>query len=238
MVYKPLNFEDYFIICSQNYNHCETNLDLAQYKEIEYKHKNHIHKVNFQVRYDKSRECIQVIFQQTADKSDWKANLEFPKKMYDKLTFNNELIQLKVHKGWGDMWLACQDQIRLALKTYLINYPNSYIEVFGWSLGSALAQLAAEDIYFKFGKQVYLYTYGSVKPFYGKKTWNYVKGACVKVYNFYDHCDVVGYMVPFIGYRAINHVKVKSERLALHKLFNPWKYHTLYDDKNLYKDIN
>ena len=68
--YKPLPFEDYFTICSQNYNHIKTNLNLAYYTKITYQHKRHIHYVNFQVRYDFARRCIQIIFQQTADCTD------------------------------------------------------------------------------------------------------------------------------------------------------------------------
>lgn len=237
MKYTRLSFQEYFIICSQNYNKHTTVEEIAEYEEIIYQHKNHTHKANFQVRYDKNRDCIQVIFQQTADKSDWKANFEFPKKIYDKVTFDNKIIQLKVHGGWGDMWLACQDIIRKKIKSLLDIYPESHIEVFGWSLGSGIAQLAAEDIYFKFNKKVHLFTFGSVKPFFGKKTLNYVRQSCIEAYNFYDHCDIVGYMVPFIGWNAINHVKLKGEIFCISKLFNPWKFHTQYDNCELYKNI-
>ena len=97
------------------------------------------------------------------------------------------------------MWLACQQFVRAEVKEQLDAHPGCYKEVFGWSLGSALAQLAAEDIYFKFGIKPYLYTYGSVKPFYGKDTYKFVKSCCEEVYNFYDWCDCVGYMVPLPG---------------------------------------
>lgn len=64
---------------------------------------------------------------------------------------------------------------------------------------------------------------------------------CTKeVYNFYDHNDIVGYMVPLYGYFALNHVKVQQDKFCLFKLFNPNKYHTEYDKSILYseKDID
>lgn len=233
-MYKRLNFEDYFTICSNNWNDLETNLEMAQYDSVEYTRKKKKFSVEYQVRLDFERNTIQCIFQQTASKSDWLTNFTFPHKIYDKFTFEGKTIQLKVHRGWGDMWLACQDIVRKKVQVLLSIYPDASIEVFGWSLGSALAQLCAEDIYFKFGLKPYLYTYGSVKPFYGKQTLKYVQQCCEEAYNFYDVNDIVGRMVPFIGWKAINHCKVKLTSRCFFKLFNPQKYHTKYDTKGLY----
>ena len=230
MEYKRLNFEDYFTICSENWNNLETDLRLANYTSVPYEYKGKTFYANYQVRLDGPRHCIQIIFQQTYEKSDWLVNFDFPKKIYDEFTFDGQVIQLKAHGGWVTMWLVLQDLVRDKVKAFLEKHPDYFIEIFGWSLGSGIAQLCAEDIYFKFGKKPYLYTYGSVKPFYGKKTWNYVSTCCEACYNFYDHCDIVGYMVPFLGWRAINHVKVKYEKhFCITKLFNPLKYHTKYD---------
>lgn len=238
MEYKRLNYEDYFTICSDNYNNLETDLKLAKYKSVPYEYKGKEFYANYQVRLDSKRHCIQAIFQQTYEKSDWIVNFDFPKKIYDEFTFDGKVIQLKAHGGWVTMWLVIQDMVRDEIKAYLEKHPDYYIEVFGWSLGSAIAQLAAEDIYFKFGIKPYLYTYGSVKPFFGKTSWKYVSTCCEKCYNFYDHCDIVGYMVPFLGWRAINHLKVKLEpHFCITKLFNPMKYHTQYDTKGLYDGI-
>jgi hypothetical protein len=45
-------------------------------------------------------------------------------------------------------------------------------------------------------------------------------------------------MVPFFGWRAINHCKVKLERFSIFKLFNPMKYHTKYDVPDQYQNYN
>ena len=34
MEYKRLNFEDYFTICSDNWNQKETDLEMAKYKDV------------------------------------------------------------------------------------------------------------------------------------------------------------------------------------------------------------
>jgi hypothetical protein len=238
MEYKRLRFEDYFTICSENYNGLKHNLATAKYDKIDYQYRNKIYTVDYQVRFDAARNCIQIIMQQTNSKSDWLVNLTFPAKIYDKFTFENKLIQLRVHRGWGNMWLVCQQTIRAKVAALLAEHPDSFVEVIGWSLGSGLAQLAAEDVYFKFGIKPYLYTYGSVKPFYGKDTYNFVKSCCAEAYNFYDHCDIVGYMVPFFGWRAINHCKVKLEEFNILKLFKPEIYHTKYDVPGQYEEYN
>lgn len=238
MEYKRLNFEDYFTICSQNWNKVSTDLQLAKYERIEYTYKNKTYRVEYQVRFDDARNCLQVILQETTDEADWRANFDFPAKIYDKFTFDGKLIQLQVHRGWGNMWLCCQKAIRTQIKELLDKHPDCFVEVFGWSLGSGLAQLAAEDIYFKFNIKPYLYTYGSVKPFYGKDTYNFVKGCCAEAYNFYDHCDIVGYMVPFLGWKAINHCKVKLEKFSIKKLFDPMTYHTHYHIPEQYAPYN
>ena len=238
MEYKRLNFEDYFTICSRNWNNIETNLELASYEKVKYVYKKREFFAEYQVRFDAARNCIQVILQETNEKSDWIVNFNFPKNIYDKFTYDGEVIQLKAHGGWSRMWFAIQDAVREKIKVLLTQYPNCFIEVFGWSLGSGIASLAAEDIYFKFGVKPYLYTFGSVRPFFGKKTLKYVRSCCEKAYNFYDHCDIVGYMVPFFGWGAINHKKVKLEKhFCITKLFKPMRYHTQYHTPELYKDI-
>ncbi len=233
-------FEDYFTICSQNRNKRACSEPMAEYKAVKYTYKKNEYEANYQVRFDEKRNCIQVIFQQTAGKSDWRANFDFPSKIYDQFTFDGKIIQIRAHGGWSAMWLAMQDVVRAEILVLRTEHPTAYIEVFGWSLGSGVAQLAAEDIYFKFGVKPYLYTYGSVKPFFGRSTYKYVKNCCEQVYNFKFKEDIVGYMVPFLGWRAINSIKLKAEpHFCIKNLFNPQKYHTIYDlvEKDFYKDI-
>ena len=99
MEYKRLNFEDYFTICSENWNEFETDLRIAEYTSVPYEYKGKTFYANYQVRLDSARHCIQILFQQTYEKSDWLVNFDFPKKIYDEFTFEGEVIQLKAHGG-------------------------------------------------------------------------------------------------------------------------------------------
>lgn len=101
-MYKPLKFSDYFIICSENYNQREIDPDeiqLAKYKKVPYYIHHHRFVAEYQVRYDGKRECIQVFFQQTKEKSDWLVNFSFPHRIYDSFFYKGKKIQLKAHGG-------------------------------------------------------------------------------------------------------------------------------------------
>lgn len=235
--YKSLNFEDYFKICSSDYRHYDMPYKPAEYTSVDYYVGKHKFTADYQVRLDFNRKCIQVIMQQTSSKSDWRVNFRFPKKIYDRFVDpeTGKMIQLKAHGGWVIMYNAIKHDIRNTVRKYLEERPTWNIEIFGWSLGSALAQMAAEDIYFNFNEKPYLYTFGSVKPFYGRKTASYLNKCCETCYNFYDCNDIVGYMVP--GYFAINHIKVELDKFSLFKLFKPKTYHTCYYENYIYYKI-
>jgi hypothetical protein len=70
VAYKRLNFEDYFTICSENYNGIKTDLEIVKYKFITYTHGKHEHVAGYCVRFDEKRNCLQVIMQQTVEKTD------------------------------------------------------------------------------------------------------------------------------------------------------------------------
>ena len=64
MEYKKLSFEDYFTICSQNWNSLKTDLKLAKYTSIPYTYRGKEYAAEYQVRFDDERNCIQIIFEQ------------------------------------------------------------------------------------------------------------------------------------------------------------------------------
>lgn len=239
-MYTRLPFNEYFTICSEAWNNEDTtNIFMAKYNHVDYYVRKKKHTADYQVRYDESRNCIQILFQQTSGKSDWLANFTFPEKIYDRFKDSaGNIIQLKAHDGWTDMYEAVKREIRKEFFVLIQKYPQAYVEIFGWSLGSGLAQLAAEDIHFKFKVKPYLYTFGSVRPFFGKKTKKYLTECCEKAYNFYDQNDIVGYMVPFFGWFAINHIKLTYHKFSIFNLFKPLTYHTHYHLPEQYKDID
>jgi len=143
--------------------------------------------------------------------------------------------------GWARMYQAMKHAVRDAVQGYLKDHPTAEIEVIGWSLGSAMAQLCAQDLNYNFGIESHLFTYGSVNPFKMKfgvrrKTKKYLKGCCKEVYCFSHKSDIVTYVVPRIfGFRKIN--RVNLGKFKFFGLFNPMLYHCEYWKKELYEGI-
>lgn len=195
---------------------------------------------NYDVYFSEERQTIEINFQCTNGAKDWLANFKFSKKYYDSFLWQNKIIQLYVHSGWADMYMALKHAIREEVSSLLSLHPEAHIDVIGWSLGYALAQLCSQDLYFNFQKRSYLYTFGSVRPFKIKnaETHEYLLDCCHKVFNFADCNDIVTYMPPFKHWTNIRtcRVDLDGKGKKWYNLFNPWKYHANYDKSHLYTD--
>lgn len=238
MDYKQNKFEQYF--ADQSLGAWGGTPEVTvNYKEVKYKHKRHEHNAYYCVMYNRKRDTFQIYFKETSSKSQWLANFNFPEKYYDSFQYEGKDIQLKLARGWSQLYCALKWYIRNEMADLMKKYGKKEVEIIGWSLGSAIAQICCQDLYFNYGIKSYVYTYGSVKPWYGKdKDMKAYLAECTKaVYNFYDHNDIVGYMVPFCRYFALNHIKLKQDKFCLFKLFKPTKYHTEYWKPEYYTDI-
>jgi len=224
-----------------------------QWKSKEYIHgkDNHIHTTEYSVVEDAQHQCIRIDFQCTDSESDWKANFEFPKVYYRNIKTNFGNITLKAHGGWAAMYKSVKDNVIGMVQNYLKMNPDFDIIIVGFSLGSALAQLCAQDVYYHTGKKVYLYTFGSVNPFAcnlleKRRIIKYLRSCCQEVYNFSNLTDVVSY-VPFClwGYHKIRRVTVGRFRWlkrllvlpVIVGLFFPHYYHAHYENEKWYKGI-
>lgn len=239
MDYQKLPFEQYFIDQSLG-NYGGKPRFKVPYVEVKYKCRHgHEHNAYYSVVYDYDREVIQIYFKETSSKSQWLANFNFPDTYYDRFQYHGKDIQLKVARGWSDLYCALKHYIREEYSIMRETYGNKEVEIIGWSLGSAIAQLCAQDLFFNYGVKAHVFTYGSVKPWSGKDEdmIEYLTNCTEECYNFYDHNDVVGYMVPLPRYFALKHIKVKQDGFCLFRLFKPQKYHTEYYKEELYKDI-
>lgn len=237
--YQKLPYQQYFIDQSQGTQGGEPRIKI-NYQETIYEHGKHTHTIYHAVYWDESRSVLQLYFKETSDKSEWRANFEFASKYYDRFSYDGKMIQLKTAGGWGDMYSCVKHQIRDSVKEYIQKYgENLEIEIIGWSLGSALAQLCCQDLYFNFKVKSHVFTYGSVKPWQG---WNrtmrkYLSECYKECYNFGDHNDIVTYMVCLPSYFKLRKIKLKQDAFFIHRLFNPYKYHTEYWKEDYYKDI-
>lgn len=243
MSYKKLPYQQYFIDQSQQSCSSEPAPRFKiDYEKSEYIHKRHPHTIYHTVIWDASRNVIQVYFKETADKSEWKANFEFASKYYDRFEYDGKMIQLKTATGWGDMYSCVKWKVRNAVKELLATHSgvDVEVEIIGWSLGSALAQLCCQDLYFNFGIKSYVFTYGSVKPWChaNKYIKQYLKSCYKECYNFGDHNDIVSYMVCLPTYFKLNKIVLKQDSFSVFKLFNPYKYHTEYWKESYYDEID
>lgn len=247
MEYKRLPFGQYYIDTSKdwrktgkarfdiNYNHVEFTYKLLKIIPLKCSSE-------WEVHYEPERDVIQINFEQTHGWKDWVINLLFREKMYDKFDWldpdtNKKVnIQLKACKGWKKMYFAMKHDVKAAVKNILDEHPTAEIEIIGWSLGSGQAQFATQDINWHFGKKPHVFTSGSVKPWRGgKKEKKYLDSTYSECWNFMHKKDIVTYMPPFIGFFAINPIKLG--KFNFFSLFNPNKWHTEYGEDYLYKTI-
>lgn len=240
-MYSKLNYEQYFIDTSNDYNHTGKARYEIKYKDVEYIYKGIICHANYEVHYEEDRDVIQINFQETDGKIDWFVNFMFVDKYYDSFMYEGKLIQLRVHNGWAAMYKAVKHFVRNDFKELYEKHPTAEVEVIGWSLGSGQAMLCAQDLNYNFGIKCHLFTYGSVNPFKiklfrGHRIKKYLRDCCKEVYNFSDRNDIVTY-VPF---RILGFIKIKRVNLDKFNfigLFNPMRYHTCYDQRELYEKL-
>lgn len=234
MVYSKLPFEQYFIDTSQDTNKTGKVRNKVEYKSVTFDAKHH---AEYCVLYDAERNVIQVHFEKTNGKQDWKDNFDFPKQLYDTFEWEGKEIKLYVHTGWGNMYHALKHDMHEDLEKMMKEHPDATIEEIGWSLGSGLVQLGAQDINYRYGIKPYVYTFGSVKPFWytDKITPAYLQSTYTEVYNFCHKSDIVTYQPPFPCWHMLNRVDLGKFHPV--GLLDPWKYHTMYDNADLYKDI-
>lgn len=247
MSYNRLKFSQMFIDTSKDWN----KTGKARF-DINYNHVEYICKLfgfiplkfssEWECHYENDRNVIQIHFEQTHGWKDWIANFLFPAKMYDEFIYfdgdkQSHQIKLKACKGWMQMWFMMKHNIRDSVKKLLERYPDADVEIIGWSLGSSQASYCAQDLNFNLNVKSHLFTYGSVNPWRGHKKENkkYLNFCCKEIYNFKHKSDIVTYMPPFIGYYSANPIKLG--KFSFIGLFNPWKYHTSYDQDSLYENI-
>lgn len=246
MDYNKLSFGQYYIDTSKDWRNSGKSRYDIKFNHVEFTYK--LFKLiplkcsaEWEVHYEKDRNVIQVNFEQTHGTLDWIINLLFKEKMYDKFTWENPKgkkvkIILKASKGWSKMYKAMKHDVKIAVKNILNKHPDAFIEIIGWSLGSSQAQYACQDINYHFGVLPYVYTYGSVKPWRGgRKQKEYLKTTYKECYNFMHKKDIVTYMPPFIGFFAMNPIKLG--KFNPFSLFNPNKWHTEYGEEYLYEKI-
>lgn len=241
-VYSRMAFDQYFDDTSEDYGHVGI-VNKVYYKNIKYEYEGITYDATYDVLFDPKRNCIQCHFQGSSGAGDWLTNFLFVPKYYESFIDpeTGKRIQLRVHMGWARMYLAMKHVIREDVKALLEIHPDAEVEVIGWSLGSAMAQLCVQDLNYNLGIKSHLFTYGSVNPFKTRlfrrhRVKKYLRSCCKEYYCFAHRSDIVTYMVPWIlGFRKINRVNLGKFKFL--GLFNPMVYHCEYWKPEFYEDI-
>ena len=250
MEYRRLPFEQYFINTSEDYNHQGSVSYPVKYKGIKYRTTSLgsllgiRHEVNYEIHYEEDRNAIQLNFQRTVGASDWFASVgEFSVKYYDSIEYKGQPLQLRVHRGWRDMYLIIKHEVRDQWQLMHEQHPEAETEILGWSLGSAQAILCCQDLNYNFGVKSHLYTFGTVRPFKCVRSnaalmREYLGSVYEECWNFADVNDIISYLPPGRGFLMINRVDLGTDlRRSLFRLLDPYRYHTHYDRADLYAGL-
>ena len=246
MAYRRLDYQQYFIDTSEDYNHTGKARRPIHYTSKLYESGRLArflgirNEVNYEMHFEPDRNVIQINFQKTNGGSDWFSNVaEFSSKYYDAFEFDGAPLTLYVHHGWGNMYKSIKHEIRDGWSALIAAHPTAETEIVGWSLGSGQAMLCCQDLNYNFGLRSHVFTFGSVRPFQARKGGEerlkkYLASLYVECRNFAIGNDIVTYMPPFRGFSMMNREDIGGQRRTLFRLLNPLRFHTIYDDPALY----
>lgn len=180
---------------------------------------------------DGTREVI-LVFEGSTTWRDWLANFDFPVRPYKK-----QQNTLWAHRGWAGRWKGCNDEVCAAVWRYEhdIMDRDYSLTIVGHSYGGAVAQLAAEDIFFRHGIRARLVTFGSPRPLFGRKTARHVESCLVSARQWLHANDMVGAMPPLPGYRRVSTTRIGKFNLW-HWLTKVRRYHSeIYWEADAYR---
>lgn len=167
---------------------------------------------------------IYLVFEETTSDLDWKINFTFPMKPY-----KNQSKIFFAHRGYVKAWKSCNDNI---MEDFISSYllADDFIPtIIGWSYGGAMAQLAAEDFFFRTGIKPDLITFGSPKILYGLRTRKHFRNCTNVVKEYKQVNDFVTWCVPLPFVYSINKIKC-GEKFNLKKIIHTEYSHTHYDE--------
>lgn len=185
--------------------------------------------VDWKIYADEYEKIIHLVYKYSDSKTDWKNNFIFRFNYYLR-----DNVKMLVASGWAEAYHSARGVILDALFEEFEKYDEKYkVEIDGHSYGGAVALICAEDINFTYGIKPDVVTFGAPKPFFGRKTVKYVKSCCGTIRQYIHVNDCVPLMPPFFGYHHCNKVRLGKICNPI-CLFNPKKWHLIYDKPELY----
>ena len=192
--------------------------------------------LDYYICTDEKNKLIYLSFEDSQTVSDWLYDFAFFARSYEHGNF-----RIKAHGGFISVWKSGCSVIMEELFEVAKNNPDYEFVITGWSMGGALAHLAAEEFNFRTrtepslpdsGKKAVLITYGTPYLLWGKETRSYFE-KCVKAsYNFAHKKDIFAKLPPASwNYFVINRIEIGQD--------DPGgkDSHLRYADKNLYSKV-
>ena len=190
--------------------------------------------LDYQVLIDDAERNVYLLFEESSSKEDWRNNFRWFALPYKPYKYPE--IKMWVHRGFAKVWKSGNDEVMSAFIKGCEDNPEYMPIIAGWSFGGAMAQLAAEDFYFRTKQKAVVITYGAPKILFGKKTWKHFCDSVIKARQFCHVSDLVTKCIPVPGFRRIDTSKVGKQGWKFWRLFNT-DYHCCYGNESLYKVI-
>ena len=182
---------------------------------------------------------IYLLFEESSSWTDWRHNFAFTARWYK--MYSNP--KMKCHHGFADAYRSANDIIMQELLEEVAKHPDYKVVIAGWSFGGAMTLLAAEDFNYRTrsdkndvnsGKKATIYTFGGPKVAANEVTAAYITSCVTSFSKQFAHTqDIVTYMPPlWYFHHVLPLIKVgpKLNPIKVFGLFNPFKYHTKYDE--------
>lgn len=135
--------------------------------------------------------------------------------------------------GWQGAFNSCKAIILNKVLKEMNAHPDYEVHCAGHSYGGVGSVLMGIEIFFASGEKTVLDTFGAPKPLFGLLSHLVCKLFFKEVRQWAHWSDLITYMPPLPGYWNVKVIRLGE--FSLKGLFNPEKYHQIYDDEKLYE---
>ena len=192
--------------------------------------------LNYYITADDNEKILYLIFEDTHSFFDVIHDIAFVKKTYEHGT--NKIV---AHGGFVKVWHSGSEQVMKEFFEQVEKNPDYEIVFVGWSMGGAIAHLAAEEFNFRTrtdvenpdsGRKGLLITYGCPNLLCGNGVREYFERCVKSAYNFANVKD------PFAKLPPVSWNYFVIRRIEVGQNYKGKKHpHLSYGQKEIYKDI-
>lgn len=184
-------------------------------------------KLSWYIETDDKEKVIRVMFQESKQKLDWFFNFLF---MIFPVIIGSCPYWFSV--GWWTAWESGRNLILYSIIDKIVERPKYKVQVCGFSLGGAIAQICGIEIFETIGIKSDLITFGSPKPLFNFFTKLKARRCFNSITQYAHWSDIVTWCIPLIGYHNVKNIRLG--KFNFKDLFNPKKYHQIYNQEEIY----